>query len=67
MSIGRDKPESTNTDPVVEAQLNLVANAATDPQDLLAEEADPVLATTAVPETDEPSQETTVDQDVSRP
>lgn len=66
MPIGRDKPESTNADPVLEAQLNLVGNAAIDPQDLLAEDADPLLSQPAVPDVDEVPTEPEVDEDVSR-
>lgn len=51
MPIGRDQPvdETAAVDPVAEAQLNLIASAATDPQDLLDEEADPVLAKPPIP------------------
>ncbi|MBE9178046.1 hypothetical protein IQ268_05535 [Oculatella sp. LEGE 06141] len=53
MPIGRDKPENPapDTDPAIEAQMSLLADAATDPQDLLSEEADPVKAESGLEDT----------------
>lgn len=44
MPIGSDKDRAkSNADPVVEAQIDLLANVSTDPQDLVPKEADPIL------------------------
>jgi hypothetical protein len=58
MAIGTNKPDdsSAQLDPTVEAQMNLVANPATDPQALLAEDADPIVAKTP-PETTHPAED----------
>jgi hypothetical protein len=57
MSIGSDKSESSKqiSDPVIDAQRNLVANPAIDPQDLLLEQNDPVQQQPAATTSDPPT------------